>query len=72
MRKLMLTLVTTLIAAVASAQTEGIADFKMTSGESMQGTGRMYFAKGGYRSDWSMDVSGSTRRTERPPGRSCR
>jgi len=68
MKRLMLILASMLIAALASAQTEGIADFKMTSGDSMQGTGRMYFAKGGYRSDWSMVASGSKSKSGKTAG----
>jgi len=71
MKRLMLTLASILTAALASAQTEGVADFKMTSGESMQGTGRMYFAKGGYRSDWSMEADASGSRSKSKGGKAA-
>jgi hypothetical protein len=50
-----------LVATAAFAQTEGVADYKI-SGQSMKGTGRMYFSKAGYRADWTMDVSGDAAR----------
>ena len=65
MKRLTLALASMLMAALASAQTEGVADFKLTSGDSMKGTGRMYFAKAGYRSDFSLDASDSR---SKPPG----
>jgi len=48
-------------AATASAQVEGVADFKITmKGEDRQavtGTGKTYVGKGGWRSQWEMDLS---------------
>jgi hypothetical protein len=50
-----------LVAALASAQTEGVADYKI-SGGAVNGTGRLYFTKTGYRVEWNMDVSGDAAR----------
>jgi hypothetical protein len=50
-----------LAAAAALAQTEGVADYRIT-GESMKGTGRLTFSKAGYRADWNVDVSGDSAR----------
>jgi len=67
MKRIAVALSIGLITAVASAQTEGVADYKV-SGESMKGTGRISFSKVGYRVEWNMDVSGdSTRRGGRGP-----
>jgi hypothetical protein len=56
MNRLALTASMLLAAAAALAQTEGVADYKI-SGPSMNGTGRLSFSKAGFRADWNMDVS---------------
>jgi len=56
MKKIGLAASIVLAAATALAQTEGVADYKI-SGESVNGTGRLYFSKVGYRVEWNMDVS---------------
>jgi hypothetical protein len=50
-----------LATAIAVAQTEGVADYKI-SGDSMKGTGRISFSKAGYRAEWNMEVSGDSGR----------
>jgi hypothetical protein len=61
MNRLAITASMLLTAAAAIAQTEGIADYRI-SGPSMKGTGRLSFSKAGYRADWNMDVSGDAAR----------
>ena len=50
-------------AATASAQFEGVADFKVTTntgqGESVNGTGRMYVSPRAYRSEFEMQMTGA-------------
>lgn len=50
-----------LAAAAASAQFEGVADFKITSGSgpdvSTRGDGRIFLGPAGYRVEWAMNVS---------------
>lgn len=52
------------LAATASAQFEGIADFTITMhGEKNQpatGTGKMYIARGAYRSEWETDLGSAS------------
>lgn len=67
MNRVALTASMLLAAAAALAQTEGVADYRI-SGPSMKGTGRMSMSRAGYRAEWTMDVSGdSTRRGGRGP-----
>ena len=50
-------------AATASAQFEGVADFKVTTntgeGQSVNGTGRMYVSPRAYRSEFEMQMTGA-------------
>lgn len=50
-----------LASAIASAQFEGIASFKMTAGSgpdiSAQGDGKIFLSPAGYRVEWAMDLS---------------
>ena len=47
--------------AIALAQFEGVASFKMTAGSgpdmSAQGTGKIFLSPAGYRVEWAMDLS---------------
>ena len=61
MKRIALALSFGLVAALASAQTEGVADYKI-SGGAVKGTGKVYFTKTGYRVEWNMDVSGDAAR----------
>lgn len=65
MKKILLALGTLFVASLGLAQTEGVADYKLT-GESMTGTGRMYVSKAGYRVEWNMELSDSARRGRGP------
>jgi len=64
-KKTLFVLCALLVASLGAAQTEGIADYKLT-GESMTGTGRMYISKAGYRVEWNMELSDSARRGRGP------
>ena len=50
-----------LASAIATAQFEGIASFKMTAGSgpemSAQGDGKIFLSSAGYRVEWAMDLS---------------
>ncbi len=50
-----------LASAIASAQFEGVANFKMTAGSgadmSAQGNGKIFLSPAGYRVEWAMDLS---------------
>ena len=50
-----------LASAIASAQFEGVASFKMTAGSgadmSAQGSGKIFLSPAGYRVEWAMDLS---------------
>jgi hypothetical protein len=61
-RKIGWWLVMTFAAAAAFAQSEGIADYKISGDESMNGTGRLYFSKTGYRVEWNMVLTGDAAR----------
>lgn len=61
MRRIALALSFGFVAALASAQTEGVADYRI-SGGAVNGTGKLYFTKTGYRVEWNMDVSGDAAR----------
>jgi Domain of unknown function (DUF4412) len=60
-RTLFLLAALSLAAASASAQFEGVADFKLTTGKERDGaatgTGKMFIAAGGYRMDWEMSIA---------------
>jgi hypothetical protein len=58
-------------AATASAQFEGIADFKVThtgQGQSLNGTGRMYVSPRAYRSEFEMQMTGDRQARKGAPG----
>ena len=66
MKKILLALATLFVASLAVAQSEGIADYKLT-GESMTGTARIYISKAGYRVEWKMELSDEAKRGARGP-----
>lgn len=59
-------------AATASAQFEGVADFKVTTnsgrGEAVNGTGRMYVSPRAYRSEFEMQMTGDRQARKGAPG----
>jgi len=55
-KKTLLALSSLLVATMAAAQSEGVADYRISS-ESMKGTSRVSFSKVGYRLEWTMEVS---------------
>jgi len=60
-RSFVLAAVLSLASAIASAQFEGIASFKMTTGSgpdmSARGDGKIFLSPAGYRVEWAMDLS---------------
>ena len=60
-RAFFLAAVLSFAAAIATAQFEGVADFKITmnagADKSSPGTGKIFLAPSGYRMEWSMDAS---------------
>jgi hypothetical protein len=67
-RTLVLAAALSLASAIASAQFEGIATFKMTMGSgrdmSSQGEGKIFLSPAGYRVEWTMDFSSMKRGRE--------
>jgi hypothetical protein len=60
------------VSTAASAQFEGVADFKITLGEkgrAANGTGKVYVARAGYRSEWQTELgaSGARKDASAPP-----
>lgn len=64
-------LFTAAAAAPVYAQFEGVADFKITmsgeKGQAANGTGKMYVARAGYRSEWQTDLSLSGKGQSKSP-----
>ena len=60
-KALVLAAALSLVSGVASAQFEGVANFKMTMGSgpdmSSQGDGKIFLSPAGYRVEWKMDLS---------------
>lgn len=60
-RTLVLAAALSLASAIASAQFEGVASFKMTAGSgpdmAAQGDGKIFLSPAGYRVEWAMDLS---------------
>ncbi|HEX4440127.1 MAG TPA: DUF4412 domain-containing protein [Thermoanaerobaculia bacterium] len=67
MKRVALSLVAILAASAALAQSEGVADYKITGGSGMTGTSRLYFSKAAFRIEWNMALSGDESKRERGP-----